>query len=253
MAEPVNETAASATSMAERFPPFDASTYSSQLFWLIVSFALLYLAVSKLIIPRLGDIVERRRGRLADDIDAAAKLDDQAREAAEMTQLRLAEARNSARATADAARAEADKEISAESARVEAELDAKLVQAEGRIGEMRKAAMSRVDEIATDTTAAILERFNVTASPDKDPFDCCVPVPWRSRMMFRSGYLATGAASLAALPAHAAEAGTPFFLNNTNWAFFFLIAFLLLVWRLGAFKTQSRHCSTSAACRSNAS
>lgn len=36
--------------------------------------------------------------------------------------------------------------------------------------------------------------------------------------------------------AFAAEAGTPFYLNTTHWAFLTLVLFLLIVWRLGAFK-----------------
>ena len=46
-------------------------------------------------------------------------------------------------------------------------------------------------------------------------------------------------ASVILIPtAFAASEGTPFYLDSTNWAFAVLVLFLILVWRLGAFKAM---------------
>ena len=43
------------------FPPFQADTFASQLFWFAIAFVVLYLIISKLGIPRIGGIMEARR------------------------------------------------------------------------------------------------------------------------------------------------------------------------------------------------
>ena len=54
-----------------QFPPFRKDTIASQLFWFAITFALLYLIVSKLALPRVGRILEARRSRIASEIGRA--------------------------------------------------------------------------------------------------------------------------------------------------------------------------------------
>src|SRR5690606_23669808 len=56
------------------FPPFDPSTYASQLVWLAVTFGALYLLMSKIALPRIGEILEVRRDRIESDLAEADRL-----------------------------------------------------------------------------------------------------------------------------------------------------------------------------------
>lgn len=51
-------------------PQFDINTYSSQLFWFLISFAILYLAFHFLIIPRIDSILSKRREKIEADDNA---------------------------------------------------------------------------------------------------------------------------------------------------------------------------------------
>ena len=148
------------------FPPFDFSTFPSQLFWLAISFVLLYILLSRLVLPKLGSIIETRKGRIASDLDEAARLKAEADEALADTEKQLAVARSDARAKAEKTRSEIDAKISEISASKASELDQKLSEAEGRIEEMKASAMSNVSEIASTTTAAILAQLGSEASSD---------------------------------------------------------------------------------------
>src|SRR5690606_21466156 len=46
------------------FPPFDSSTFPSQLLWLAITFGLFYLFLKKVVLPRIGGILEVRRDRI---------------------------------------------------------------------------------------------------------------------------------------------------------------------------------------------
>lgn len=139
------------------FPPFATETFPSQLLWLAITFGLFYLFLSRVALPRLGGILEVRRDRIAQDLDQAARLKQEADEAIAAYEQGLADARKKANQIGQKARDGAKTEADAERKRVEAGLDKKLEQAEARIAEIKAAAMQDVDAIAEETTAAIVQ------------------------------------------------------------------------------------------------
>jgi F-type H+-transporting ATPase subunit b len=146
------------------FPPFETWHMPSQLFWLAVLFGILYLAMSRIILPKLSDTLEKRSDRIASDLDQAARVNDQATEAQQALELRIAQAKAKARETSDKAREKMNAEMAAETARVDAELEKKLDAADARIASLRADAMKSVEQIAVDTADVILGRFGVSAS-----------------------------------------------------------------------------------------
>lgn len=58
-------------------PQFDPSTYPKQLFWLALVFGSLYLVFSKLTLPAIGGMIERRAGKIADDLAEAEAMKNQ--------------------------------------------------------------------------------------------------------------------------------------------------------------------------------
>ena len=54
-----------------KFPPFDSEQFPSQLVWLAISFVLLYVLMSRIALPRIGDIMAARSKVISDDLAAA--------------------------------------------------------------------------------------------------------------------------------------------------------------------------------------
>ena len=55
-------------------PQFDYTTFTTQLFWVCLTFGLLYLAMARLALPRIGEILEDRQDRIDNDLDKAVEL-----------------------------------------------------------------------------------------------------------------------------------------------------------------------------------
>jgi F-type H+-transporting ATPase subunit b len=144
-----------------QFPPFNKETFASQLVWFAIFFVALYVIIARLAIPRLGGIIEARRGRIEGDLAEANKLKTQSDAALTAYEKSLADARAQALAgeTRDKLSAEADKARHA----LEAQLNTKLADAEKTIAATKTAAMSNVQGIAADTAAAIVQRLIGTA------------------------------------------------------------------------------------------
>lgn len=141
------------------FPPFDASTYASQLLWLAITFGLFYVLMQKVIVPRVGGILENRHDRIAQDLDEAARLKAEADAAIETYEKELSAARAKASQIATTAREEAKAKADAERAAIEADLAAKLSLAETRISDIKAKAFAEVDEIASETVTAIVDQL----------------------------------------------------------------------------------------------
>jgi F-type H+-transporting ATPase subunit b len=139
------------------FPPFQTETFPSQILWLAITFGLFYLFLKRVALPRLAGILEVRRDRIAQDLDQAARLKQEADEAIAAYEQGLAEARKKAGQIGQKARDAAKAEADAERKRIEAELEKKLADAEDRIAGIKAAAMTDVGAIAEETTAAIVE------------------------------------------------------------------------------------------------
>jgi F-type H+-transporting ATPase subunit b len=155
--------AAGAPAPGGSFPPFDASTFSGQLFWLAVSFGLLYLMISKVAVPRLQGIIKDRRARIENDLNDAAKAQKAAEDAAKAFEAGIAQAKANAQGIAQAAREAAAKEADVRRHQVEAELAGKLATAEKSILATKAKAMANVDGIAKEAAAAIIEKLTGAA------------------------------------------------------------------------------------------
>jgi F-type H+-transporting ATPase subunit b len=151
--------AAEAAQAAEKagLPQLDASTWPSQLFWLALTFGVLYFLMSTYFLPRIGATLEERRDRIADDLDKAAEGRREAEEAEKAYNRSLADARAKAQAIAADTREEVAVEVASLQREAEEELAEKADAAEARIAAMKTSAAAKVREAATDTTRAIVE------------------------------------------------------------------------------------------------
>jgi F-type H+-transporting ATPase subunit b len=156
-AETQTGTVVPADHMPDTFPPFDGTTYASQILWLAITFGLLYWIMSRVALPRISGILEDRRDRIAGDIAEANRLNDESNAAIAAYEQALAEARANAHGIAQETRDKLKADVERRRAATEADLAAKLSDAEQRIHDIKAAAMENVGEIASETTTALVE------------------------------------------------------------------------------------------------
>jgi F-type H+-transporting ATPase subunit b len=149
------------------FPPFDASTFGAQIFWLVICFGVLYVVVARAVQPRLTSILASRRDKIDGDLAEADRLRKETDKAIAGYEAALAAARAKAHAIAEETRNAAKAELDAKRAAVEADLTRKVNAAETQINAAKTAALGKVDEIAADTATALVSRLVGTVSPEE--------------------------------------------------------------------------------------
>jgi F-type H+-transporting ATPase subunit b len=150
------------------FPPFESQNFPSQLFWLALTFILLYVLMSRIALPRIGSIFAERSKRISDDLAAANRFKEQSEAANTAYQKSLADARARAQSIAAETHNQQAAQAEATNKKLEAQLHDKLAAAEQSIAATRNTAMANVGSIATETAAAIVERLIGTAPAPGD-------------------------------------------------------------------------------------
>ncbi|MEM7730320.1 MAG: F0F1 ATP synthase subunit B' [Pseudomonadota bacterium] len=157
-----------AAEAASGLPQLDTSTWVGQIFWLFLTFALLYFALSQFILPRLRDTIANRSDRIADDLDGATRMKQEAEEAEKAHQQSLRDARAKAANVAESTRQSLDSEIKAELDAADAEVERDGEAAEARIREIKAAALSNIDAVAVDVAGTLIaELTGKTVAPAK--------------------------------------------------------------------------------------
>ncbi|HWA48617.1 MAG TPA: F0F1 ATP synthase subunit B' [Dongiaceae bacterium] len=140
-------------------PQFDPSTFGPQLFWLLVTFVTLYLLMSRLVLPRITDILGQREDRIDGNLRRAETLKEEADQVLAAYQKAISDAR----AQAQAALNQAAAEITAGAARREAEFGKKMAAetaaAEARIRAAKTQALADVRGVATEVAALMVGKL----------------------------------------------------------------------------------------------
>ncbi len=147
------------------FPPFDETTFLSQIFWLVLTFGFFYYIMAKFALPRVAGILESREDKIAGDIAECEKLIAERDEAEKNYQEKRDEAHNNAQNIIRENREVMNQQIAEKRERTESHLSQKLQEAEVRIDEIKNKALANVDEIATTTARELVH--SLIGAPEK--------------------------------------------------------------------------------------
>lgn len=141
---------------------FEDGTYTNQVAWLLLTFVLLYIVVSRMVVPRVTSVLEEREEKIAGDLDTAERLRAEAEGVREAYEASIANARLKAQQTL----ADAKDAARADIAKAQAELDAKLLAdadaAEKRIADAKAEALSDIESIATEVAADMIGKLGAS-------------------------------------------------------------------------------------------
>ena len=140
-------------------PQLNPEFWVSQIFWLIITFGILYVVLSKLILPKISANLEIRKSQILDNIEAAEKQ----REASE---LKIAEyektvqgSKNEAKNYFKHAREKLLKDINLKKDALDKELNEEIQKVEVEIQELKDRAPEKINKIAVETSTGLLQQL----------------------------------------------------------------------------------------------
>ncbi|HEY2071415.1 MAG TPA: hypothetical protein VGG48_17790 [Rhizomicrobium sp.] len=149
------------------FPPFDTTTFASQLFWLTLTFVFLFLVLWRFAAPKISGVITARRDQINGDIKAAEQNRRDAEGASAAYETALAGARARAHKLAEENRKRVDGEVATAKAAADADAHKATAEAETRIAGTRAEAKAHVLRAAQEAAADIVARLTgETVSPE---------------------------------------------------------------------------------------
>lgn len=136
-----------------------ASTYSSQVFWLLVFFGVIFFVIGRGMVPKVMATMDGRDKQIADDLAAAEAARAAADAEEEAWRVQANQQRAQAQAVIAAAKADAAKATEATLAVASARIDETLTAAEARIAAARAAALGEVEGVAAEAAQDIASRI----------------------------------------------------------------------------------------------
>lgn len=141
------------------FPAFDSTYFLSHAFWLLVSFGLFYLFVSKVIVPMVGVVLEMRHAKIASDLDNASILRNEANAILEESNKITQESNVKFNELVKQAKSEAKSEALRIITENEVRLSAKIEEASKAIEYIKSEAMLSIGNIVQEVTPILVNKF----------------------------------------------------------------------------------------------
>ena len=140
-------------------PQLNPEFWISQIFWLTLTFGILYIVLSKLILPKISSNLEQRKSQISDNIEAA----DKQREASE-TKLKeydeiILKSKNEAKNIYNQAREKAIKDINVKKEILDKQIEEEIKKAEDEISELKQGAPEKITKIAIETSSELIQKL----------------------------------------------------------------------------------------------
>lgn len=140
-------------------PQLCADWIPNQIFWLLVTLAIIFFVLSRIALPRIGAVLAERQGTITNDIAAAEDLRLKAVDADKAYNDALVQARAEANKIVAEAKAGIQKDLDAALTKADTEIAAKTAESQARISEIKAGAMEAVTQVAKDTAREIVAAF----------------------------------------------------------------------------------------------
>ena len=131
-------------------PQLKVGTWPSQLFWLVVIFAVGYVFMARVVTPRIGSVLEERRTRLDEDLTRARDASAEAAQTRADYEASLEEARSEAVEFARGAAAKAQAKADSVEAKAAKKIATKISTVETKLAEARAEAEANLTTVAAE-------------------------------------------------------------------------------------------------------
>ncbi|MBD1153553.1 F0F1 ATP synthase subunit B [Pelagibacterales bacterium SAG-MED24] len=140
-------------------PQLNPEFWISQIFWLILTFGILYVVLSKLILPKISSNLELRKSQIQENIEAAEK-----QRISSVSKLKeyddiILKSKLEAKNIFKDAREKVIRDINSKNEALEKQIDVEIKKAEKEIDLLKKSAPEKINKIAIETSSELVKKL----------------------------------------------------------------------------------------------
>jgi len=151
----------SAVNAAEKagMPQLDTEFWVSQIFWLVITFSILFLLLSKFILPKISANLETRKSLILENISTAEKKREESESKIKQYHEIIEKSKNEAKSLVNQAKERLVKDINLKKEALEKDLSNEIQKAEMEIQEFRDKAPEKINKIAVEISTDLLQHL----------------------------------------------------------------------------------------------
>ena len=144
---------------ADGMPQFNSATFPSQLFWLVISFSLLYLVVSFIILPRIRENIRLRSNKISNDLERAEGIKKDIEKMKQEYDLNIVEAKRKAQEIVKKALDKSNAEYVNNIEVIKKQIEKKYADTEEKLSLYKKDIEKDIINSTTSLTASIVGKI----------------------------------------------------------------------------------------------
>ena len=140
-------------------PQLNPEFWVSQIFWLTLTFGILYIILSKIILPKISANLEMRKSQIQENIEAAEKQRESSENKLKEYDNIILKSKLQAKNIFKDAREKTLKEINSKKEDLDKQIDQEIKKVEKEIEIFKKSAPERINKIAMETSSEIIKKL----------------------------------------------------------------------------------------------
>ena len=140
-------------------PQLNPEFWFSQIFWLIITFGIMFILLSKLVLPKISENLESRKAEILENIEAAEKQREESDNKLKEYEKLILNSKNEAKDFFSKAREEILKDIDKKRENLEKEINKEINKVEKEILDLKNKSPEKIRKIAIDTSSDIVKQL----------------------------------------------------------------------------------------------
>ena len=140
-------------------PQLDPEFWFSQIFWLVITFGILYLVLSKLILPKISENLETRKSQILDNLELAEKQRNQSEAKLKEFDNIILKSKIDAKNLYNEARNKLLNDIDKKRKHLEEEIEKEVKIVEAEIEKVKKTSPEKINKIAIETSSDLIKQL----------------------------------------------------------------------------------------------
>ena len=140
-------------------PQLNPEFWISQIFWLTLTFGVLYIVLSKLILPKISANLELRKSQIQENIEAAEKHRESSESKIKEYENIIQKSKLDGKNIFKDARDKVFKDISSKKEILDKQIDDEIKKVEQEIAALKKSAPEKINKIAIETSSELVKKL----------------------------------------------------------------------------------------------
>ena len=140
-------------------PQLNPEFWISQIFWLIITFGILFIVLTKVILPKISDNLETRKSQILENIEMADKQKEDSQKKIDEYEKIILDSKLKAKNHFNEAREKILDNINKKRAALEKDLDQEIDVVEKELSDLRNKSGDKINKIAAETSAELIKEL----------------------------------------------------------------------------------------------